>query len=319
MAARISDLFYLVAFLSIIGGIGCALLVGLQKATRFRIPFAIHLLLGMFFIVPLVMPNTELLYREPARLPMFNTVAIVWLIGFAISGALMVGRTLIANHRLARLPTCESPQINSVYAEWLRTLGLRRTPRLLSGRDGEPAFVVTTWRSYVVVRDDIVIDLTDAELRTVLLHELSHIKRKHTVTRTVFDFICCLHWFNPLVWITRNELSAACEIDCDRYVLGKLDKQVGAIGYAKVMLRLMELSTSRRKLLQPTLGALGYWETKQRITDLIDAPSMLKQVLTVFACLAIVAGMIWISLNISSSYFYPFGANNAITEWSVIK
>ena len=41
---------------------------------------------------------------------------------------------------------------------------------------------------------------SDEQLRSVLLHELAHIKRRDTVVQLLAQIACALHWFNPLVW-----------------------------------------------------------------------------------------------------------------------
>jgi beta-lactamase regulating signal transducer with metallopeptidase domain len=57
------------------------------------------------------------------------------------------------------------------------------------------------------------------QLRSVLLHELAHIKRGDTVAQSVAQIACALHWFNPLAWFAAWRLSAESEQACDDLVL----------------------------------------------------------------------------------------------------
>ena len=41
---------------------------------------------------------------------------------------------------------------------------------------------------------------SDEQLRSVLLHELAHIKRRDVPGQLLAQFACAMHWFNPLVW-----------------------------------------------------------------------------------------------------------------------
>lgn len=66
--------------------------------------------------------------------------------------------------------------------------------------------------------------LTDpACLRDILAHELTHVRRRDLLYKWFAVLTACIHWFNPLVYCVRREISRACELACDEAVIRTLD------------------------------------------------------------------------------------------------
>jgi beta-lactamase regulating signal transducer with metallopeptidase domain len=61
--------------------------------------------------------------------------------------------------------------------------------------------------------------LSEDELAAVLIHELTHAKRRDNLIRLVHEIGLCLLWFHPLVWVTGARLSLYRELSCDESVI----------------------------------------------------------------------------------------------------
>ena len=63
--------------------------------------------------------------------------------------------------------------------------------------------------------------MSEDNTELILLHENTHIKRGDNLFRVIAIIICCLHWFNPFVWLFLKFFLEDMELSCDELVLQK--------------------------------------------------------------------------------------------------
>ena len=97
-------------------------------------------------------------------------------------------------------------------------LGVNGRVRLLI-HPGKTIPVVWGIRQSRLLLPEAVRQWSGEQLRSVLLHELAHIKRRDTVAQLLAQVACALHWFNPLVWFAAWRLGVERERACDDLVL----------------------------------------------------------------------------------------------------
>ncbi len=113
-------------------------------------------------------------------------------------------------------------------------LGLR-TPRLC--RADVPVPMTWGWRHPVIALPLASADWPEDRLRSVLLHEMAHVKRRDWPGHRLADLACAVYWFHPLVWLTARRLRAESEAACDDLVLAS---GVSAPDYARHLLAIAQ-------------------------------------------------------------------------------
>ena len=61
--------------------------------------------------------------------------------------------------------------------------------------------------------------LSEHELNAVLIHELTHARRRDNLIRLIHEVGLCVLWFHPLVWIAGSRLALYRELSCDESVI----------------------------------------------------------------------------------------------------
>ncbi len=137
---------------------------------------------------------------------------LVWLL-MSYFRDLRQRQRLTANARPIQDPAW-TPLLN----ELSESLGVGRRVRLLTGANVP---VPMTWgilRPTILLPDDAAAWPVERR-RDVLLHELSHVRRRDILTQNAARLTRAIYWFNPLVWWAEHRLRVESEHACDDLVL----------------------------------------------------------------------------------------------------
>lgn len=91
-------------------------------------------------------------------------------------------------------------------------------PVKLSASGQEPS-VAGVLRPYISLPVGIDRLLSKKELDAVLLHEITHAKRRDNLIGLLYEIALCGLWFHPLVWLTGFRLAMFRELSCDDSVI----------------------------------------------------------------------------------------------------
>lgn len=175
----------------------------------------------------------------------------VWAAGvLALAGVVAVRRRRVAI-LLREARRVDSPLLR----ETARLLGLRRV-KLLSCEKGisSPAtFGLVSPR--ILMPSNLLTDLSEAELRPVLLHELCHIRRGDLWGNFLQTVLQVVYWFHPFVWLANARLRREREMVVDDGVLLRIGEAPQSYGEA-----LTRVVRSASRFPQMAMGLVGIVE-----------------------------------------------------------
>ena len=109
-------------------------------------------------------------------------------------------------------------------------------------------------------------EISQEELKHVLVHELSHLRRGDDWTNLAQKFIKALLFFHPSAWWVEQQLSLEREMACDDEVLVR----TSPLNYAQCLKRVAEKSFLRRQIVlaQAVVGRVR--QLSLRVTQILD-------------------------------------------------
>ena len=171
--------------------------------------------------------------------------------------------------------------------------------------------MVNTPLTYGFFRPTILIPLgqiyNERELYCVLLHELTHYYHRDSWIKLLVQILCCLFWWNPLVYLFQKDVDQTVELHCDASVCAKLTPQEQC-DYLSAIANTLQFSKKINKLMAQQTGAVskfasddGKEQLKQRLNILMkisESPKHTKRYYF-FACLLMAVVMLF-------SYLFTF-------------
>lgn len=106
------------------------------------------------------------------------------------------------------------------------------------------------------------ISLKDSELRLILLHEWTHFKNRDSFIKILIQILCCIFWWNPLMYLFFRELDQILEIRCDQKVTEGFSKEQ-IKEYLNTLLFIIQKNAENSTKKQTLLSGENYFISEQ--------------------------------------------------------
>ncbi|QHW32063.1 hypothetical protein GZH47_15430 [Paenibacillus rhizovicinus] len=178
----------------------------------------------------------------------------------------------------------------SMAVYWRTARSVRTATRIMgnvyeSDRIGSP-FVFGWIRPNIYVP----VGLGERELRFIVAHEQTHIRRRDYLVKPIAYLALIVHWFNPLMWLSFAAMSKDMEMACDEGALQSLGGD-NRHGYSQALLL---LSTGKRNWLQGGPLTFGENHVTARIKRIVRyrRPGKRAMAFAFIAVAALIAGFV---------------------------
>ncbi len=192
----------------------------------------------------------------------------IWIIG-SLLAFLITGFRVYRFQRLLRLATRAPADLQEELRELASRLETHRCPQicLLPGK-ASPMLWAVLGVPRILFPADLLHCLGAEARRTLLLHELAHLRRRDHWVRILEVVVTGLYWWHPIVWWARREIRAAEESCCDSLVVSEMPSSRQA--YAEALVNTVHYLANNHVVLAPaTSGIGGFAALKTRVTRIM--------------------------------------------------
>ena len=146
---------------------------------------------------------------------------------FWLLGAVGYFLVVLSHHRklsvsLRSQKPLVSLRLNQIIQDAKGQIGLRKEVSVMEGDPLHTPSVFGAFRPRILLSKVMLQDLSDQELRLVILHELVHVQRRDVSLNWLLILLQALYWFNPFVWLAMRRLRSERELVCDAEVMRHL-------------------------------------------------------------------------------------------------
>ena len=223
--------------------------------------------------MPVVLPDLTHLFSRTVtsnQLPASSeasgigaALATIWFLGSIAMLAQWAYQWRRAVKPIARTSAAEQRAL----AHGKRQLGINREVLLSSSSVAGGFGVRGIWRPTLIVPADLADRLTPAELESVMLHELAHVRRPDIAWACLVHLLVSIFWFHPLLWWLERRLLLERERACDEMVV---NSGAAARDYASGLVKVC-----RFHLTGSVAGFAGITgsDLKRRVELIMDPPA----------------------------------------------
>lgn len=203
--------------------------------------------------------------KGQAEAVLFAYIGALWIVGFVTVLALWWNRWRVLSMSLHHaMPANEGREFEILRRLEPELIGEHcPVPLLLSTQRMEPT-VFGAFHQVLVWPEQLSIRLEDKHIEAIVVHELTHVRRKDNLFALIHMLVEALFWFHPLVWWMGRQMVKEREQVCDEAVV---ESGRSPQTYAESLLKTCRFCIESRLLC--VAGVIGA-DLRRRVNDIVN-------------------------------------------------
>lgn len=223
---------------------------------------------------------------DPVTFTWQGIIFVLWLIGVVILFVLLIQRILFVRGLISQSGPV-SKELNELLNQCRQKIGISRKTELRLITNIQSPAVCGLYKPIILIPTTLLKQLPREKLRTVIIHELAHLKREDLWINCVQTLLQIFYFYNPLVWFANLKIRRIREQAVDEMVLVVLGAE--AKSYSNTLIDIAEMAFFKTSL---SLRLIGVVESKKalqgRIKHMLARPIPKNAKLGLFGLLIII-------------------------------
>ena len=173
---------------------------------------------------------------------------------------ILVGSYMMLNRRIGER-TIEDERIATIVDECKKSLKIKRNIRILKQEEAKTPCIIGIFNVRILLTDTTIL-LGESELKSVIMHELSHYRRKDIWMNWLITLIQALYWFHPMMRRLVTYMKMDMEAATDSLALSKINN-VKDKEYCDAIIHVAKLCSTKKEYV------LGFASAKDKLLDRI--------------------------------------------------
>jgi len=190
------------------------------------VEFPYTAVVGSEIILPAVLDffTIQLLnaYNGAVTIHIYDVLLAVWVIGSVYNLQKYVRQSIRFNKSISSIRGTEDMRIISCMYEILAESRKNAEVKIIQSEEIRIPMISGFFRPVIYLP---VMQLSDDELKNILLHEWTHFLRKDAWIKLSMCLISLVFWWNPFVHLLKHELNHILEIQCDLSITSQMNEK----------------------------------------------------------------------------------------------
>ena len=172
-----------------------------------------------------------------------NIAGIIWILDSSFMIILVIRSHYRIKYIIKNSINYSNQAFSNVFSNCIDIVKVNRTVRLIYTNRLISTSLYGVTKPAIIIPLKIAKNIGTDEFRYIILHELSHLKRKDVFLNWITALLRCIYWFNPIILYGLYKMNQDCEIACDQHVISYL-KDSENLRYGNTIIKMLKISNN---------------------------------------------------------------------------